>query len=93
MVGRLGVWTDRQGQGMIMIMRRRVPGVGWLLAGDDNDHFRRQLVLEGWSGLGQAVAAAHIDHLVTRQGLPSLPLCLRLLLSLQSNLQGRTGGS
>ena len=46
--------------------------LGLSVVAGDNDHFRRQLVLEVVRA-GQAVAAAHVHHLVTRagQGLPS----------------------
>ena len=45
--------------------------LGLSVVAGDNDHFRRQLPVLELVRAGQAVAAAHIDHLVTSQGLPS----------------------
>ena len=64
MVGRLELGLGQTGdrQGMIMIMREGGGCWGLSVVAGDNDHFRRQLVLE-LVRAGQAVAGAHIHHL------------------------------
>ena len=77
MVGRLELGLGQTGdrEGMIMIMRGGWRVLGLSVVAGDNDHFRRQLVLEVVRAR-QAVAGAvppHIHHLVSGpgHGLPS----------------------
>ena len=69
MVGRLepGLGQTGDREGMIMIMRGGWRVLGLSVVAGDNDHFRRQLVLEVVRA-GQAVGDVH--HLVTSAYLP-----------------------